>query len=251
MAVLLSSKWRKERSPCQLKLGWQPRIRLCMTLGSPLFSKILGDSKIEKAMSCVSTNCLIALLDWQLLCGSWVNQVGHPDYQEKKIFVIIIPTDCWNASWICSKSWGASSEMDTKGLPISVTVIQFSLSFLVLWWFLAWLFELKKTDLLFSNLQSIATNHQWGNRCKVFLSRQKTSTLVWYHIQLFTNFFDVQKLRMPAIQAEPTVQNPLANVSSHFRLGTVISEQSLEEVVCGAHIALHKRTPCSIEIPWN
>jgi len=53
---------------------------------------------------------------------------------------------------------------------------------------------------------------------------------------------------MPAIQAEPTVQNPLANVSSHFRLGTVISEQSLEEVVCGAHIALHKRTPCSIEI---
>jgi len=62
-------------------------------------------------------------------------------------------------------------------------------------------------------------------------------------------FFDTEKLGLPSPGAEALqpIQHPLENIKSHFKLLQVISGRS-EEVVCGAHIALHKRAPYSIEL---
>jgi hypothetical protein len=64
---------------------------------------------------------------------------------------------------------------------------------------------------------------------------------------VFEKVFQFQETAV--LEALPNVQHPL-KMDANLHLVPVESDQNLEEVVRGAHIAIHQRTPCcSLALP--
>eukprot|EP01105_Mastigella_eilhardi_P007620 TRINITY_DN1911_c0_g3_i2.p1 TRINITY_DN1911_c0_g3~~TRINITY_DN1911_c0_g3_i2.p1 ORF type:complete len:3679 (-),score=783.02 TRINITY_DN1911_c0_g3_i2:52-10641(-) len=113
-----------------------------------------------------------------------------------------------------------------------------------------------KKDYLFSTLLSIGCSpERMATAIHVQLQQAqhvKTAAELFEILsECLTKYFNVDKLtaqfegNLPATECD---QNPLCHADSHhYRLVRVISEQNIEEVVCGAHILLHHRLPSPIE----
>eukprot|EP01133_Synstelium_polycarpum_P014536 gene14536-17171_t len=111
--------------------------------------------------------------------------------------------------------------------------------------------RVQNLDDLFAILQSVGCSPSlMRDKIQVSLDQatktNKISELFTILSNCLQTFFKFGGQSKVATQAYHT---PLADITSHYQLVRVVStDHPLEEVVCGNHIALHKRIPCPVEM---
>jgi len=186
------------------------------------------------------------------LCDS-----GHPDYQEKSVSI-----DCHIAIAELLEFVKARENLLLKWMNTFATFRDSFpiLSFLSRSQLVSCLsaFRTQKINDLFSTLQSIGCSSALMSQAlHVDLAEAKDINKAPDLFKILSNclakYFDVEKLKNASPGGDinidlPQVLNPFGEVKSHFKLLRITSDHNPEEVVCGAHIALHKRAPCPVEI---
>jgi len=112
---------------------------------------------------------------------------------------------------------------------------------------------LKKADesVLFAILQSIgcdpAKMHQsLAATIAPAKEQQKCAELFRVLSESIRKFFDVDKLLNPGVPNLKQVGHPFG-IDTHVKL-VKLEDPSIEEVICGAHLAIHQRAPTSLEV---